>query len=135
MRDLQVHPSVPRPARVLLVVRDRRFRAVTSTLLSQRGHEVLDCDEGADVFEVAVREDVDVVVLEATRSLTAAARDAARLAALPRPVGIVAVSDGAQPGLAALPVLPKWGAFDDLCAAIALACAAASADGVAGVVN
>lgn len=79
---------------------------------------MLDFCWGEDVAEVAVRERIDVVLFDASSSLTAAARDAARLAALDPPIGIVAVSTLAQPGLAALPVLPKWTGFDEVFAAI-----------------
>lgn len=120
--------AVRRP-RVLLVARDRRYRAVASTLLSQRGNTVLDCRWGEDVAEVAARERIDVVLFDASASLTATARDAARLAALEPAIGIVAVSEEAQPGLAALPVLPKWTAFDEVLAAIERACRASAHDG------
>jgi hypothetical protein len=103
---------------VLLVARDRRFRAVASTLLSQRGNIVLDCRSNDDVAEVAVRERIDVVLLDASASLTAAAREAGRLASLRPPIGVVAVSEETHPGLAALPVLPKWTSFDDVFAAV-----------------
>lgn len=118
-------------ARVLLVARDRRYRAVASTLLSRRGNTVLDCGWGEDVAEIALREQIDVVLFDASASLTATARDAARLAALDPPIGIVAVSEEAQPGLAALPVLPKWTAFEEVFAAIERACSSGSENGVA----
>jgi hypothetical protein len=72
-----------------------------------------------------------VVLFDASASLTATARDAARLAALDPPIGIVAVSEQAQPGLVALPVLPKWTAFEEVFAAIESACPPALRDGVA----
>lgn len=109
----------PVPAhRVLLAADDRRFRALAATLLSRRGYEVFVCARGSDVFDLAHREAVDVVVLDASASLTTAARDAARLSALQPPVGIVAVSADSPSGLAALPVVPKWGPFEALLAAI-----------------
>ena len=111
--------SEPAPARrVLLAADDRRFRALAATLLSRRGYAVFVCARGSDVFDLAHREAVDVVVLDASASLTAAARDAARLAALRPPVGIVAVSADSHSGLAALPVVPKWGPFEALLAAV-----------------
>lgn len=106
------------PARVLLVAADRRYRTVTATLLSQRGFAVTsDCGED-DLLELAVRERADVVVIDATTSLTAAACQAARLDALRPRVGVVAVSADSRSGLAALPVLPKWGEFEDLFEAV-----------------
>ncbi len=104
---------------------------MASTLLSRRGNTVLDCHWGEDVAEVAVRERIDVVLFDASGSLTATARDAARLAVLDPPIGIVAVSEETQPGLATLPVLPKWTAFEEVFAAIERACSPWTADGVA----
>lgn len=97
------------PIRVLLAAGDRRFRAMAATLLSRRGYAVSVCARTCDLIEVARREAADVIVLDASASLTAAARDAARLSALEPPVGIVAVSSDGHPGLAALPVVSKWG--------------------------
>lgn len=115
------------PRRVLLVADDRRFRALAGTLLSRRGYAVAVCAPGEDIVEAAVREDADVVVIDASASLTVAAREAARLGALSRPVGIVAVSANAPCGLAALPVIPKWSPFEDLFSAIERACVAPAA--------
>lgn len=114
-------PADPHAARVLVVAADRRYRTVTATLLAQRGFDVTaDCGED-DLLELAVRERVDVVVIDASASLTAAARQRARLDALRPPVAVVAVSDESRTGLAALPVLPKWGQFEELLEAVARA--------------
>ncbi len=109
-------------SRVLLVADDRRFRALAATLLSRRGYAVSVCSRRVDLVEVTRREAADVVVLDASASLTTAARDAARLSALEPPVAIVAVSTDAHPGLAALPVVSKWGPAEALFAAIERAC-------------
>ncbi len=108
--------------RVLLVADDRRFRALAATLLSRRGYTVFICTRTCDLAEVARRETVDVVVLDASASLTGAAREAARLSSLEPPVAVVAVSTDAHRGLAALPVVPKWGPAQALFAAIEHAC-------------
>jgi hypothetical protein len=71
-----------------------------------------------DLVEDAARELADVVVLDATPSLTAAAHEAARLRALRPSIGFVAVGDEPHEGLSALPVLPKWGSFGSLYEAI-----------------
>jgi CheY-like chemotaxis protein len=110
------------PIRVLLAAGDRRFRALAATLLSRRGYAVSVCARTCDLVEVARREAADVVVLDASASLTVAARDAARLSALEPPVGIVAVSGDAHPGLAALPVVSKWGPAEALVTAIEREC-------------
>jgi DNA-binding response OmpR family regulator len=102
----------------MLVADDRRFRALASALLSQRGYTVIVRRRGDDIAELAARESADVVLIDASASLTAAAREVARLASLHPSVGIVAVSAEDQNGLAALPVLPKWDSFDAVLDAI-----------------
>jgi hypothetical protein len=110
--------SRARPGRLLLVAGDRRFRAVAAALLTQRGYSVTIGDLRADVAELAVRDRADVVVLDASASLTKAAHEAARLGALHPPVALVAVSSEPQDELTAMPVIPKWTAFDELLLAI-----------------
>jgi hypothetical protein len=104
--------------RVLVIASDRRFRTLAATLLAQHGYDVAVGGRGEDITQLAVRERADVVVIDATASLTAAAREAARLGSLRPRVGIVAVSDGDGGRLAALPVLPKWTSFDEVFEAI-----------------
>lgn len=104
--------------RVLVVASDRRFRAVTSTLLTQRGCVVSVDDGSGRLPEGSAGERAEVVILDATRSLTAAARTAARLESLRPPVGVVAVSADPSERLAALPVLAKWDSFDALFGAV-----------------
>jgi CheY-like chemotaxis protein len=108
--------------RVLLVTSDRRFRALASTLLSQRGYAVIVSRGNEDISELAEREHAEVVLLDATASLTAVARQSARLGSLPTPVGVVAVSDESAGALEALPVLAKWTSFDEVLAAVQRAC-------------
>lgn len=117
---MRVNEPVP-IARVLLTADDRRFRAMAATLLSQRGYAVSVCARGCDIAEVARYEGADVVVIDASASLTSAARQAARLSALRPAVAVVAVSTDGPCGLAALPVVPKWGPFEALFTAIASA--------------
>ena len=104
--------------RVLVIASDRRFRGVAATLLTQRGYAVAVGGRGEDIAELAVRERADVVIIDASTSLTVAAREAARVGSLRPRVGVVAVSDGSSHGLAALPVLPKWSSFDEVFEAI-----------------
>jgi uncharacterized protein len=112
--------GVPNTAygRVLLVANDRRFRAVASTLLTQRGYSVAVGDHSRDIAEFAVREGAEVVVIDATASLTSVARDVARLEALRPRVGVVVVSAEPRDGLIALPLISKWTSFDVLFEAI-----------------
>jgi uncharacterized membrane protein (UPF0127 family) len=105
-------------ARVLLVANDRRFRAVACTLLTQRGYSVVVGDGNRDIAELASREGAEVVVIDATASLTAVAREVARLDNLRPRVGVVAVSAEPQDGLATLPLISKWNSFEGLFAAI-----------------
>jgi uncharacterized membrane protein (UPF0127 family) len=104
--------------RVLLVANDRRFRAVASTLLTQRGYSVAIGDHSQDVTEFAAREGAEVVVIDATASLTSVARDVARLEALRPRVGVVVVSAEPRDGLIALPLISKWNSFEVLFEAI-----------------
>jgi hypothetical protein len=64
------------------------------------------------------RNRADVVVIDAERSLVAAARTAAAVQALSRPVGIVVVNDPPENGLRNLRAIPKWGSFEVLFAAV-----------------
>jgi CheY-like chemotaxis protein len=129
MRESEEIPS----RRVLLVADDRRFRALAVTLLTRRGYTVTVSARGEDLTLAAIRDAADVVVIDASASLTAAAREAARLGALSRPVGIVAVSGDPHTGLAALPVIPKWSPFEALLGAIERACADVAPGEVTGV--
>ncbi len=71
--------------------------------------------EGAGgITERAASERAQVVVIDASSSLTAVARTAARLQTLRPAVGVVAVSDDPREQLSALPLLPKWGSFEAL---------------------
>src|SRR5438105_9793954 len=116
--QLAIVEPVRHCSRVLLVASDRRFRAVACALLSQRGCAVTTHDELTGVAELATRARADVVVIDASPSLTATAQAAASLDRLRRPVGVVAVADDPEQRLSTLPVRPKWGAFDALYLAI-----------------
>ncbi len=100
------------------MVHDRRFRALASMLLSQRGYAVQILRHGDDIVELVARDAVDVVLIDAATSLAETAREAARLETLYPRVALVAVSEDLQPGLATLPVLPKWTDFDGVLGAI-----------------
>ena len=100
--------------RVLVVGSDRRFRSVAAALLTRRGIAVTLREQMTGVAELAEREGAEVVILDAGSSLTAAAYEAAQVEQLDPPVGVVVVGDEAANGLAAMPVLAKWGSFDGL---------------------
>jgi hypothetical protein len=102
----------------LLVAGDRRFRSVAAALLTRRGCTVTVGERMVNITELAKRECADVIVLDAGSSLTTAAREAAQIQALNPPVGVVLVGDERDGGLSAMPVLAKWGSFDELYRAI-----------------
>ena len=104
--------------KVLLVGTDRRFRSVTATLLARRGCEVSVSERIVGVAELAQREGVDVVVLDAGGLPSAATLAAAELDTLDPPVGVVLVSEEQNPSIAATQILEKWGEFDALFGAI-----------------
>jgi uncharacterized membrane protein (UPF0127 family)/CheY-like chemotaxis protein len=105
--------------RVLLVGKDRRFRAVAGALLTRRGCSVALAEGLAKIGELVERTRPEVVVIDAGSSLTAAARTAARIQTLALPVGVVVVGDERVDRLSAMRVLEKWGSFDELYSAIA----------------
>lgn len=106
---------------VLLVGKDRRFRSVTSALLSRRGC-VVTLGERIDLATVRARRgSVDVVVVDADSSPIGAPGEAAKLQMLEPPVGVVLVSDAPTIGLPQVTVLAKWGPFDELYGAITTA--------------
>jgi CheY-like chemotaxis protein len=104
--------------RVLIVGSDRRFRAVTAALLTRRGCAVTVSERMADVAELAEQQAADVVVFDADALEYAAARMAAQIEMLAPRVGVVIVAEGPHEALSTTPVIPKWGSFEDLYAAI-----------------
>lgn len=107
-----------RPTRVLLITSDRRFRVLAAALLTQRGCSVTLAKRMKGVAARAAHEAIDVVVLDATSSLTAATREAAEVEALEPRVGVVMVAEEAAEKLAAPLTHPKWESFDCLYGAI-----------------
>jgi DNA-binding NtrC family response regulator len=104
--------------RVLLITPDHRFRVVASAFLAQHGCSVISAERITDAARWARRVAADVVILDASTSLTAAVREAARVHALEPSVGIVMVAEGAAYELTAMLVLAKWDSFDGLYSAI-----------------
>ena len=112
------HNGGAQSLRVLLIAHDRRFRTVASALLARRGCVVSTSPNANRVVELVAREGADVVVIDAGSLLTAAARTVATVTALVPPVGVVLVDDEAETGLLHMPVLAKWGPFEDFFAAV-----------------
>lgn len=105
--------------RVLLVGRDRRFLRVASVLLARRGCSVTISGNPETLLEEVGRRRADVVVMDGSDSLRAAARAMAALEAREPPVEVIVVYDDGDAGpLHELRVVPKWGAFDRLADAV-----------------
>src|SRR5579884_1718844 len=104
---------------ILVISRDRRFRAVAAALFSRRGWPVAVGHPSDDLETLVAGARPDVALVDASPSLTAAAEMVARLKQARRSVQTVIVSDGAQSDLPALSTHPKWGSFDSLCTAVA----------------
>lgn len=115
--DARVTSNVVRlqPVRVLLVGADVRFLRVAAALLSFEGYSVQSCDRPRELLEFVYRLRTDVAVIDASRSVGQAARAAASLRALPEPVAAVLVVDQDRSSPAAgVPLISKWGQFDEL---------------------
>jgi len=103
-----------RPLRVLVAGRDARFGRVAGFLLARHGFEVETSRRPSEVVEAVSRLGIDVVILDATDSLSDAARTAATLDALHPHITAVVVAD--EPGIHNdnLQVLPKWTSLETL---------------------
>ncbi len=110
--------SEQNPPRILLISGDRRFRAVAAALFIRRGWPVTVGRFEDDVGAMVAQDRPDVAVVDASHSLTLAARALATLKRDHRSITVVAVSEAHRPGLPALPTYPKWGSFDSLCLVI-----------------
>jgi uncharacterized membrane protein (UPF0127 family)/CheY-like chemotaxis protein len=112
------------PLRVLVLSPDRQFRTVVSLLLARRNCSVTSTANAARLPELIVRERADVAVIDASDAATGAAF--ATVQTLAQPIGLVLVADDLDGALHEAPVLPKWGPFRDLLAAIERAHASTS---------
>jgi uncharacterized membrane protein (UPF0127 family) len=110
---LQQDPSV----RVLIASPDRQFRSATAMLLVNRGCSVTTTSSPHRVVELVVRDAIDVVVVDSHERPSAAAVTIATVSALARPASVVMVGESPA-GEAQVPVLEKWGPFEDLYDAI-----------------
>lgn len=112
-------PDGQAPMKVMVLSSDRRFRELASVLLMRRGCTVTLGKDGRRLTERLERDETEVVVIDAERSLSEAARTAAAIDSLARPVGIVVVNDQAEADLTKFQTVPKWGSFDRLFGAVA----------------
>ena len=119
-----LHDSTPPPARlaplrVLVVSRDHHFRTVIALLLERRKCSVTVTANGARLAELVGRDDIDVVVVDASGAPAGTTvAQVADIGALERPVGTVLVDEYAHEPMHGQSVLAKWGRFADLAAAI-----------------
>lgn len=110
--------SEAKALRIVVSTRDRRFRRVAEFLLTRQGMRAeFERDTDAAV-ELAERTRPDVVLLDGSRSLASAARGLNRLSVLDPSIRVVVVGDGVVETPKTLSVLPKWGPFAEILAAI-----------------
>jgi uncharacterized membrane protein (UPF0127 family) len=104
--------------RVLLITGDRRYRSMTSILLQRRGYEVAVSGQAGDLAAQVAEHAADVVVLDAGSLPSVASLEMARLDAANPLVGFVVVGDQLAQPAQSISMVPKWGSFEDLLAAI-----------------
>jgi hypothetical protein len=105
---------------VLLVSRDRRFRAVMAVLLSARGFSVTPATSSPDLA-TAVRTRAEIVVIDAGEALAEAEQAAARAGLMSADRTVVFVSDAGEATTVGARVVPKWESPEHLCDEIASA--------------
>jgi uncharacterized protein len=107
--------SPTRPIRVLLGTRDEQFLRLAEFLLTRNGFAVETTKKIANAVDLVWRRRLDVVVLDASDSLSEAARTAAAIEALHPQVGVLIVCDDERPKPATgLPIMEKWEALETL---------------------
>jgi len=104
-----------RPLRVLVAARDARFGRVAGFLLARRGFDVEILHRPSTVLDAVSRTGVDVVIVDASDSVSEAARTVAALEALhPHLTVVVVADDPADADGATLRILPKWTSLETL---------------------
>jgi uncharacterized protein len=107
--------SPTRPIRVLLGTRDEEFLRLAQFLLTRNGFAVESTKKIVNAVDLVGRQRLDVVVLDASDSLSEAARTVAALEALHPQVGVLVVCDDERPRPAAgLDMVEKWEALETL---------------------
>jgi uncharacterized protein len=113
--DEAANGSPTRPIRVLLCTRDEQFLRLAEFLLTRNGFAVGTTKKIASAVDLVWRQRLDVVVLDASDSLSEAARTAAAIEALHPQVGVLIVCDDERPKPATgLPIMEKWEALETL---------------------
>jgi PleD family two-component response regulator len=104
-----------RPLRVLVAARDARFGRVAGFLLARRGFDVEILHRPSNVLDAVSRTGVDVVIVDASDSVSEVARTVAALEALhPHLTVVVVADDPADADGATLRILPKWTSLETL---------------------
>lgn len=118
MEQPQVHLGNVRPLRPLRVVvagADARFARVAGFLLARRGFEVELSRRPSNVLDFLSEKGADIVILDATDSLSEAMRSIAAIEASHPHVTAILVADevaGTQYGT--YQILPKWTSLETL---------------------
>jgi PleD family two-component response regulator len=106
-----------RPLRVLVAVRDARFSRVAGFLLARRGFDVETLRRPSAILDTVSRTGVDVVIVDASDSVSETARAVAALDALHPHVTVVVVGDEpAEADGGTLKILPKWTSLETVVA-------------------
>jgi uncharacterized protein len=110
------HPASPtRPIRVLLGTRDEEFLRLAEFLLTRNGFAVESTKKIMNAVDLVGRQRLDVVVLDASDSMSEAARTVAAIEALHPQVGVLLVTDDERPRpTTGLEIAEKWEALETL---------------------
>jgi uncharacterized membrane protein (UPF0127 family) len=107
--------SPTRPIRVLLGTRDDEFLRLAQFLLTRNGFAVESTKKIVNAVDLVWRQRLDVVVIDASESLSEAARTAAAIEALHPQVGVMIVCDDERPRpTTGLEITEKWEALETL---------------------
>jgi uncharacterized protein len=107
--------SPTRPIRVLLATRDEDFLRLAEFLLTRNGFAVESTKKVVNAVDLIGRQRLDVVVLDASESMSDTARTVAAIEALHPQVGVLLVSDDERPKPATgLQIAEKWEAMETL---------------------
>jgi DNA-binding NtrC family response regulator len=107
-----------RPLRVLIVSGDHRFRAVIEMLMARRGCSASSTSPSDSIARTVLDERVDVALVDGVAALREVAEAIAQGDPSLPTVGVVVVAERNDPAPAGLRTLAKWGAFDELFAAV-----------------
>ena len=118
MEQPQVHLGNVRPLRPLRVVvagADARFARVAGFLLARRGFEVELSGRPSNVLDFLSEKGADIVILDATDSLSEAERSLAAIEASHPHVTVVLVADEvAETRFGTHQIFPKWTSLETL---------------------